>query len=229
MSPFEPLPAVARKDTAFPQAAALVVPRVALPESSGPLRLGVLASGQGSNFEALVQSSRHGGLRAEVVGLVVNTPHCRALVRAERLGVAATVMNHRHYDSREALDHALVEHFRALRVDVLVMAGWMRIVSPVLCQAYDQRLVNIHPSLLPAFRGLNAMERALAAGVCITGCTAHLVVPEVDAGPILVQAAVPAYPDDTMATLAPRIHAQEHRILPMAVAMAGQRLLFERP
>ena len=227
MSPFEPLPAVTREGAA-PETVALVVPPGAPPTSPRPLRLGVLASGQGSNFEALVQASRHGALHAEVVGLVVNTPHCQALTRAERLGVVATVMNHRHYDSREALDHALVDHFRVLRVDVLVMAGWMRIVSPVLCQAYDKRLVNIHPSLLPAFQGLNAMERALAAGVCITGCTAHLVVPEVDAGPILVQAAVPAYPNDTLATLAPRIQAQEHRILPMAVAMAGQRL-FEGP
>ena len=224
MSPFEPLPAVAR-GTASPPAAALVAPHGAPPPLPRPLRLGVLASGQGSNFEALVRASHHGGLQAEVVGLVVNTPHCKALARAERLGVGATVMNHRHYSSREALDHALVSHFSRLQVDVLVMAGWMRIVSPVLCQAYDRRLVNVHPSLLPAFRGLNAMERALAAGVCITGCTAHLVVPEVDAGPILIQAAVPAYPSDTLATLAPRIHAQEHRILPIAVAMAGQHLL----
>ena len=206
---------------------ALVVPHGAPSPSPRPLRLGVLASGRGSNFEALVQASRHGALHAEVVGLVVNTPHCKALARAERLKVAATVMDHRHYNSRQALDHALVDHFRALQVDVLVMAGWMRIVSPVLCQAYDKRLVNIHPSLLPAFRGLNAMERALAAGVCITGCTAHLVVPEVDSGPILIQAAVPVYPEDTLATLAPRIHAQEHRILPVAVAMTGQHM-FER-
>ena len=228
MSPFEPLPAVAGEDTASPRPVALVVPHGAPPQPPRPLRLGVLASGQGSNFEALVRSSRHGALHGEVVGLVVNTPHCKALARAERLGIAATVMNHHHYNRREALDHALVDHFSALQVDVLVMAGWMRIVSPVLCRAYEQRLVNIHPSLLPAFRGLNAMERALAAGVCITGCTAHLVVPEVDAGPILIQAAVPVDPNDTLATLAPRIHAQEHRILPMAVAMAGQRL-FARP
>lgn len=208
-----------------PRAVALVVPHRVPSPSPRPLRLGVLASGQGSNFEALVHASRHGGLHAEVVGLVVNTPHCKALARAERLDVAAMVMDHRRYISREALDHALVDHFRALQVDVLVMAGWMRIVSPVLCQAYDKRLVNIHPSLLPAFQGLNAMERALAAGVCITGCTAHLVVPEVDAGPILIQAAVPVYPNDTMATLAPRIHAQEHRILPVAVAMAADQHL----
>ena len=226
MGPFEPLSAVTRQDTAEP--AALVVPHGAPPPSPRPLRLGVLASGRGSNFEALVQASRHGALHGDVVGLVVNTPHCKALARAKRLGVGATVMNHRHYHSREALDHALVNHFHILQVDVLVMAGWMRIVSPVLCQAYDKRLVNIHPSLLPAFQGLNAMERALAAGVRITGCTAHLVVPEVDAGPILIQAAVPAYPNDTLATLAPRIHAQEHRILPIAVAMAGQHL-FEGP
>ena len=204
---------------------ALVVPHGSPPIAAKPLRLGVLASGQGSNFEALVKASHHGTLHAEVVGLVANAPQCQALARAKRLGVMATVINHRHYDSREALDHALVDHFRALRVDVLVMAGWMRIVSPVLCEAYNRRLVNIHPSLLPAFPGLNAMEQALAAGVCITGCTAHLVVPEMDAGPILIQAAVPVYPNDTLVTLAPRIHAQEHRILPIAVAMAGQHML----
>ena len=228
MSPFEPLPAVAGEGAPSPQAVALVVPHRTPSPSPRPLRLGVLASGHGSNFEALVQASRHGGLHAEVVGLVVNTPHCKALARARRLDVDAAVMDHRGYTSREALDHALVNHFRALQADVLVMAGWMRIVSPVLCQAYDKRLVNIHPSLLPAFRGLNAVERALAAGVCITGCTAHLVVPEVDAGPILIQAAVPVYPNDTMATMATRIHAQEHRILPVAVAMAGQHA-FGRP
>ena len=226
MSPSEPLSVVGGDDGApsSPQAVALVVPHGSPPLSPRPLRLGVLASGRGSNFEALVQTSRHGVLHAEVVGLVVNNPHCQALARAERLGVAAMVMDHRRYSSREALDHALVGHFTTLQVDVLVMAGWMRIVSPVLCQAYNKRLVNIHPSLLPAFRGVNAMERALAAGVCITGCTAHLVVPEVDAGPVLIQAAVPVYPDDTLATLAPRIHAQEHRILPTAVAMAGRHL-----
>ncbi len=213
-----------RDGPASPQTLALVVPQVRLPKPPRPLRVGVMASGQGSNFEALVMASRHGGLFAEVVGLVVNNPQSMALARAKGLNVPATVINHRHYSSREALDHVLVNHFSSLQVDVLVMAGWMRIVSPVLCRAYGKRLVNIHPSLLPAFRGINAMEKALAAGVCITGCTAHLVVPDVDAGPILIQAAVPIYPKDTMATLAPRIQAQEHRILPMAVAMAGQHL-----
>lgn len=189
-----------------------------------PLRLGVLASGSGSNFEALVAASRSGQLNAEVVSLVVNNRGCGATERAARLGVAATLIDHRRHASREALDAALLAHFAPLRLDILVMAGWMRIVTPVLCDAFRNRIVNIHPSLLPAFPGLHAMEQALAAGVRITGCTAHLVVPEVDAGPILAQAAVPVRDGETLATLAPRLHAAEHRILPQAVAMAAQRL-----
>ena len=207
-----------------PPAMALLAPDpvpLALPQR---LRLGVLASGSGSNFEALVAASRSGQLNAEVVSLVVNNRGCRATERAARLGVATTLIDHRHHVSREALDAALLAHFAPLQLDLLVMAGWMRIVTPVLCDAFRNRIVNIHPSLLPAFPGLHAMEQALAAGVRITGCTAHLVVPEVDAGPILAQAAIAVREDETLATLAPRLHAAEHRILPQAVVIAAQRL-----
>ena len=202
----------------------LVAPEPIPPEQQQPLRLGVLASGNGSNFEALVAASRSGALRAEVVALVVNNHGCGAMERAARLGVTTTLIDHRRHRSREALDASLVAHFHPLQLDLLVMAGWMRIVTPVLCEAFSNRIVNIHPSLLPAFRGLHAMERALAAGVRITGCTAHLVVPEVDAGPILMQAAIPVREGETLPTLAPRMHAAEHRILPDAVAIAARRL-----
>ena len=204
---------------------ALIAPSVPIPaEHQTSLRLGVLASGSGSNFEAVVAACRRGDLRAEVVSLVVNNPDCGATVRAGRLGVPCTVINHRHFVSREALDEALIAHFTPLAVDLLVMAGWMRIVSPLLCRSFRDRMVNIHPALLPAFRGTRAIERALAAGVTITGCTAHLVEEEVDGGRILCQAAVVVQPDDTPASLAPRIHAVEHRILPSAIALAGQLL-----
>ena len=189
-----------------------------------PLRLGVMASGQGSNFEALVQACRAGRLGAEVVQLVVNNPDCVARQRAQRLGIPCTVLDHRQLRERRLLDQRVVELFQALSVDLVVMAGWMRIVTPVLIAAYPDRLLNIHPSLLPSFRGVDAVGQALAAGVRLSGCTAHLVVEEVDAGPILAQACVPVQEDDDHSSLSERIQRQEHRILPLAVALAAARL-----
>ncbi len=188
------------------------------------LRLGVLASGNGSNFEALVQAVQAGVLAADVRLLVVNNAGCGAIGRAERLGVRWQLHDHRDHDSRESLDRALIGSFQAAGVDLVVMAGWMRIVTQELIDAFPDRLINIHPSLLPSFRGARAIEQALAAGVRISGCTAHLVSLEVDTGPILVQAAVPVDARDDAGSLADRIHAQEHRILPLAVQLAADRL-----
>ena len=183
-----------------------------------------MASGAGSNFEALVRACREGPLGASVELLVVNRADCGALGRAERLGVPSQLLDHQLHPTREDLDRALITAFVAKGVDLVVMAGWMRIVTPVLIGAFPQRLVNIHPSLLPSFRGLDAVGQALAAGVSLSGCTAHLVDAEVDSGPSLVQAAVPVLAGDTRATLAARIQGQEHRILPLAVALAAARL-----
>ena len=183
-----------------------------------------MASGAGSNFEALVQACGVGSLRAEVALLVVNNPGCGAQQRAERLGVPCQVHDHRGQPSREQLDQALVGAFRNAAVDLVVMAGWMRVVTPTLIGAYPERLLNIHPSLLPSFRGLDAVGQALAAGVTLTGCTAHLVCEEVDAGRILVQAAVPVLVGDDHASLSARIQRQEHRILPLAVALTAEQV-----
>jgi phosphoribosylglycinamide formyltransferase-1 len=188
-----------------------------------------MASGEGSNFEALVASCRHGSLGAEVALLVVNHSGCGAQRRAERLQVPWQLLDHRHHANREALDGALVQTFRGAEVDLVVMAGWMRIVTPTLITAFPDRMVNIHPSLLPSFRGLDAIGQALAAGVTLTGCSAHLVTEEVDAGPILVQAAVPVLAGDDHGLLAARVRCQEHRILPLAVALAAQRLGLAKP
>jgi phosphoribosylglycinamide formyltransferase-1 len=194
-----------------------------------PLRLGVMASGKGSNFEALVAACADGRLNGRVEVLAVNRAGCGALERAGRLGIPCQVLDHRLQPSREALDHALIALFRQHRIDLVVMAGWMRIVTPVLIEAFPERLVNIHPSLLPSFRGADGVEQALAAGVTLAGCTAHLVSPEVDAGPILVQAAVPVLAGDDRERLHARIQRQEHRILPLAVELAAQRLRTCRP
>ncbi|MCT0199390.1 phosphoribosylglycinamide formyltransferase [Synechococcus sp. CS-1325] len=188
------------------------------------LRLGVLASGHGSNFEALLSSCRDGPLNATVALLVVNNPGCGAQRRAEQRDVPCQLIDHRLHPQRRNLDREILAAFEAARVDLVVMAGWMRIVSPVLIDAFAGRLINIHPSLLPSFPGLDAIGQALAAGVALTGCTAHLVTEAVDAGPILVQAAVPVLAGDDRTSLGKRIHRQEHRILPLAVALAAQRL-----
>lgn len=188
-----------------------------------------MASGQGSNFEALVAASQQGSLNAEVALLIVNNRDCGAVARAERLGVPWQLLDHRLHPSREHLDGALVASLQQAAVDLVVMAGWMRIVTPVLIEAFAGRLLNIHPSLLPSFRGVDAVGQALAAGVTLSGCTVHLVSEQVDAGEILIQAAVPVLADDDRASLAARIQRQEHQLLPAAVALLAARLQAQEP
>ncbi|MBD2461010.1 phosphoribosylglycinamide formyltransferase [Oscillatoria sp. FACHB-1407] len=187
--------------------------------SEPPLRLGVMASGSGSNFEAIAQAIADQELNAQIQVLVYNNPDAKAATRADRWGIPKVLLNHREFESREALDGAIAETMRQYQVDLIVMAGWMRIVTDVLINAFPDRLLNIHPSLLPSFRGARAVEQALAAGVKITGCTVHLVRLEVDSGPIIMQAAVPILPNDTFETLHQRIQVQEHRIFPAAIAL----------
>ena len=197
---------------------ALTDPSHNIRADQAPLQLGVMASGNGSNFEALAQAIQAGNLNARIQRLVVNNPGCGAQQRAERLGIPVSVLDHRLIKDRRELDGELVRLFRADQVELVVMAGWMRIVTDVLVSGYSERLINIHPSLLPSFRGLDAIGQALKAGVKITGCTVHIVTEELDAGPILAQAAVPVLEGDDHARLAKRIQEQEHLLLPRALA-----------
>ena len=218
------MPALSDPSQRDPADQALMHPSVqGRPALPSPLRLGVMASGNGTNFEALVTAIAAGELCAEIPLLVVNNPGCGAQQRAERLGVPCTVLDHRVLRDRIDLDRELVRRFGDASVEGIVMAGWMRIVTPVLIQAFPGRLLNVHPSLLPSFRGLDAVGQALASGVTISGCTVHLVTEELDAGPILAQAAVPVLETDDHASLAARIRRQEHRVLPQAVLRAGLR------
>ena len=185
-----------------------------------PIRLGILASGSGSNFEAVAEAIAAGKLNARIQVLIYNNPEAKVAVRAANWDVPAVLLNHRDFPNREDLDRQIVQTLQQNAVEWVIMAGWMRIVTPILIDAFPNQIINIHPSLLPSFRGTRAVEQALAAGVKITGCTVHLVVPEVDSGPILLQAAVPILPDDTKETLHARIQVQEHRILPLAIARA---------
>jgi phosphoribosylglycinamide formyltransferase 1 len=191
-----------------------------------PLILGMMASGSGSNFEAVARSIASGNLNAKIAVLIHNKPGIKAIDRAQQHGIPTVFLDHRHYPTREELDRAIVTTFQAHQVECVVMAGWMRVITQVLIDAFPDRIINIHPSLLPSFPGIHAIEQALAAKVKITGCTVHLVSLEVDAGPILVQAAVPVLPDDTSETLHARVQIQEHLILPQAIEILARQRPF---
>jgi phosphoribosylglycinamide formyltransferase 1 len=189
-----------------------------------PLNLGIMASGSGSNFEAVAEAIESGHLNARIAVLIHNKPDIKAIERAQSRGIPTVFLDRREYASREELDAAIVKTLQAHQVECVVMAGWMLVITQVLLDAYRDRVINIHPSLLPSFRGIRAIEQALAAGVKITGCTVHLVSLEVDAGTILVQAAVPVLADDTADTLHARIQIQEHKILPQAIEILSQQV-----
>ncbi|MBF2089173.1 MAG: phosphoribosylglycinamide formyltransferase [Synechococcales cyanobacterium K44_A2020_017] len=186
-----------------------------------PLKLGVLASGSGSNFEAIAQAIADQQLNAHIQVVVYNNPGAKAADRAAKFGIPAVLHNHRDYAQREDLDRAIIQTFQDYDATWLIMAGWMRRVTQVLIDAFPQRCLNIHPSLLPSFPGTHAVEQALAAGVAIAGCTVHRVELKVDSGPIIMQAAVPILPGDSADTLHPRVQVQEHRLYPAAIALAA--------
>jgi phosphoribosylglycinamide formyltransferase-1 len=186
------------------------------------IRLGVLASGSGSNFEVIADCIQKGQLNAEIPLLIYNNPHAKVKERAEKFGIPTFLLNHRDFKQRQDLDTEIVKLFRTYTVEWVIMAGWMRIVTSVLLDAFPNHVINIHPSLLPSFKGVHAVEQALAAGVQITGCTVHIASLDVDSGPILMQAAVPILPDDTPETLHARIQVQEHIIFPQAIALAAK-------
>ncbi|HYC45803.1 MAG TPA: phosphoribosylglycinamide formyltransferase [Burkholderiales bacterium] len=176
-------------------------------------RIVVLISGRGSNMQALLESR----LPAAFTCVISNVPDARGLPIAREHGVATDVVDHRRFSERAGFDTALGDAIDRAGADLVVLAGFMRILTPQFVERYRGRLLNIHPSLLPAFPGLDAHRRALQAGVRIHGCTVHFVTPQLDHGPIVVQAAVPVEPGDTEDALAARVLAQEHRIYPLAV------------
>jgi phosphoribosylglycinamide formyltransferase 1 len=181
--------------------------------------LGVLISGRGSNLQAILDAVRSGSLDARVGVVVSNNPAAKGLERAAGAGVATRVLSHKDYGSREEFDAAVVAILREHEVDVVCLAGFMRILSPVLIRAFPERILNIHPSLLPAFVGLHAQRQAIEHGVKVTGATVHLVDEDLDHGPILLQRAVPVLEGDDEETLSARILEQEHRIYPEAIAL----------
>ncbi len=193
------------------------------------MNFGVLASGRGTNLQALIERSRRGELgpaRLTVVGS--NVPDTPAQARALAAGLPTFVVDHRDYSARAGFDRALVSALKAHQVDLVVLAGFMRVLGDEFLAAFPQRIVNIHPALLPAFPGIHAHRQAVAAGVKITGCTIHFVDHGIDTGPIIAQAAVPVLEDDDEETLRARVLAEEHRLLPAVVrAIAEHRVVVE--
>jgi phosphoribosylglycinamide formyltransferase-1 len=182
------------------------------------MKTGVLASGSGTNLQALIDAWKAGALApAELVVVGINIPGCLALERAQKAGVETFVLSHKSFATREDFDRALVEELRKRGVELVVLAGFMRVLTGAFLDAFPLRVINIHPALLPAFPGVHAQKQALDYGVKVAGCTVHFVDKGTDTGPIIAQAAVPVLPGDDEDSLGKRILGEEHRLLPAVV------------
>lgn len=185
-------------------------------------RVAVLISGRGSNLKALLDAAADPDFPAEIVLVLSNQADAGGLAYAAAAGVRAVVIDHRAFPDRAAFDRAIEVELHTAEVELVCLAGFMRLLTAGFVEHWRDRILNIHPSLLPSFRGLDTHARALAAGVRVAGCTVHFVRPEMDAGPIVVQGAVPVLPDDTPDTLAARVLAVEHRIYPLALRLVAE-------
>ena len=184
-------------------------------------KLGILLSGRGSNFEAIARNVAAGTIDAEIATVISNRPDARGLDIARLMGLNATCIPSKNID-RETFDARVAAELKRHSVDLVCLAGFMRLLTDEFVQKWHGRLINIHPSLLPAFKGVRVHERAIAAGVRISGCTVHFVTPEMDSGPPIAQAAVPVHSDDDPDTLAARVLAAEHKLYPLALRMVAE-------
>jgi phosphoribosylglycinamide formyltransferase-1 len=200
-------------------------------------RVGVLISGRGSNLQSIIDAVQKGRLDARIGVVISNRADAAGLSRAREAGLEARIVNARDFPDRETCDRAIADILLDSRVELVCLAGFMRIVGKPLLEAFPNRILNIHPSLLPAFPGLDAQRRALEHGVCVAGATVHLVTSELDGGPIVCQASVPVLPGDTVDTLSARILVEEHRLYPEAIQrvlagkwhLDGRRFVDESP
>lgn len=187
------------------------------------LRVAVLLSGRGSNLQALITASQASAYPAEIVHVVSNVPNAPGLTRAREAGIASTVLDHRDFESREAFDAAVTGVLKDCGAELVCLAGFMRILTDTFVEAWKDRLLNIHPSLLPAFKGLNAQQQALDAGVKLAGCSVHFVRLGMDEGPIVAQASVPVLAGDDAESLSARILIEEHQLYPTVVRLIAEK------
>jgi len=188
-------------------------------------RTAILISGRGSNMASLIAAAREPEFPAEIALVLSNKPDAPGLAAAKAQGIATAAVDHKIYAGREAFEGSLQKMLDAHRIDFICLAGFMRILTPSFVQRWEGRLINIHPSLLPSYKGLHTHERALADGVKVHGCSVHYVVAEMDAGPIIAQAAVAVLDDDTPGSLGARVLEQEHVIYPLALRLAASGAL----
>lgn len=184
-------------------------------------RTAVLISGRGSNMQSLIAAAHDAAFPAEIALVLANDPEAAGLARAKEAGIATAAVDHRIHAGRDAFEASCQVLLDIHRIELICLAGFMRLLTPGFVEHWAARMINIHPALLPAYRGLNTHRRALDDGVRIHGCTAHFVVPEMDAGPIIAQAAVPVLDDDTPELLGARVLAQEHVIYPLALRLVA--------
>jgi len=184
--------------------------------------LGVLVSGNGTNLQAIIDRIESGALLASVACVISNRADAYALERARKYGIPAIHLNHKEFTNREAYDSALVAALREHGVELVILAGFMRILTPTIIDAFSNRIMNIHPALLPAFPGLDAQKQAIEYGVKVSGCTVHFVDAGCDTGPIIIQSVVPVLEGDTEESLSQRIHKEEHRIYPEAIQLFAE-------
>ena len=194
------------------------------PQINPKVKIGVLASGEGSNFESIIKSIRNKQLCAQISILIVNNPKCLAIDKAIKYSIPYVIINHKDCNSRLEHDKLVMNKLDEYFVELVVMAGWMRIVGEEIINMFKNRLINIHPSILPSFKGVDAIQQAIDKRVTITGCTVHYVQKEVDSGSIIIQAAVPIKEQDTKDTLKKRIQKMEHIILPLAIAKVASNI-----
>lgn len=190
------------------------------------INLGILASGNGSNVQAILDAIQKGSLDAEIRLLVCNKQGAKVMERAEKNDIPFVYIDHTQYSSREEYDTVVVQELLAEGVDTVVLAGYMRLITSLFLQAFPQRVLNIHPAILPSFSGTHGSADALAYGVKVSGCTVHFVSEEMDAGPVIIQAIVPVMQEDSAESLQARIHSQEHKIYPQALQWLAQERLF---
>jgi phosphoribosylglycinamide formyltransferase 1 len=186
------------------------------------LPIGVLISGSGTNLQSIIDAIEAQALDAQIEVVVSNKADAYGLARAQKHNIDMAVLEHKSFSSREAYDQAVMDILQRCGVELVVLAGFMRLLSPLFIKAYSNRIMNIHPALLPAFPGLHVQKKALEHGVRFSGCTVHFVNDECDDGPIIMQAVVPVFPDDDESALAARILKQEHRIYPRAIQLYAQ-------
>ena len=189
---------------------------------SNKLRIGAIASGGGTNLQAIIDCCSNDSIDAEIVLVISNNPDAGALDRARKAGIPTVCIDHRLYQEREAFDQEIVKALQEAAVDTIVLAGFMRIVTDTILNAFPQRVLNIHPALLPAFPGLHVQRKAIEYGARFTGCTVHFVDSGVDTGPIIAQAVVPIHDDDTEESLSARILVEEHRLYPHAIQLLAE-------